>query len=701
MPTDSSKPKSPPLSGGKPSLPSAKAHVHPEQQAPSFAIRSPLFVKGNAKPEVLSQKPVSTFPPGEAPAPTFQAPGAESGGGLDRSAIQRPVSAIRGLADPLLVSQDATAFTSMQHVMYDASDRSLGRKSWLAALFLFLGLFCGALWSSPPLRRQVLHTLRNAQAKVTATMRSSSGARAIPPPSFDASEEPGADPRAIPPVQTTSRAPLDPPPKRTCHYLIQASLAEVQMSLAEKIDTVECHLLRGDTAEALRILDPIRPVLKKTSEVALNKVPQDRTLADAYHLLVVALLATKQVQQANDFTRDRCRVWASTNTCVTKLTLFAAQHYAVSASATQLFKTEGELSDKAQSRLWLAGALLAAQGPLAANADKRFERALKSAPQQARFLRREIYESYGFYLYRRGYQTKLNSIAHFGLSNLRKLDANSLLKLRFLSQLSTPGDTTRFIRSSLSRNDLRLAARKDARILTTLGTEAIRKGLNQDFLKLLAAIKAQEITTSSLTAPEARAWSEWEIRAVLAAGDSALALTKLSELESTHVLNATERHLRGVAYGMTSPAPRYQIWAAENFRQANHLQKNWESATALGFALLRGGQRDQVPEIIQFLEKAGGGEGKRYWLEMLKAEWYLAQGKILNAQTVSEFWLKKDPAYQAPRKLLVDVYTKLGKTTAAQAQRDDLEKRTKIAPWKGRQEALSSPLGPMSRLNPN
>ena len=422
----------------------------------------------------------------------------------------------------------------------------------------------------------------------------------------------------------------------------------------------------------------------------------DGDLADAFHTLALAQATVNNTADLAELMRGRCRHWSQSNSCVTKLVTQVARHQPLPEAAQDLFKTQGNLGDKAQARLWLAGARLANLSGQEDLATKRFQLALKSAPQGANQLRLEIYESYGLHLYMRGDTKDVRTTMARGISDIKPLGPAAFMKLELLHQLAKSGDKTRFLRTSMERNDIRLIVRKDQRILDLLGLDAFRTGLLVEFEDLLAKTKEYYRSIGALSSPQVRHIDQWTIRSLLAKGESEVALTKFPDGQDSTTLDAIERHLRGVAYAQASTATRYQAWAAEDFRKALKIRPNWETQIALGFTLIRSGSAKEASEVIKALDQTALIRLQKFWLDMLKVEWYLAQSMLPNAQKICEKWIKLDPKVQTPRRYLVDIMNKSGKTSIARAMHEDLEETSHDPAWRGEREYISSPLGPLA-----
>lgn len=606
---------------------------------------------------------------------------------------KRPHSGISGLNDPLLLTRDPKNFVPIQHYMSDESGRQ--KSIFFMLIFLLATVsFTFAMWLAPEFRRKVWeevyslyprsgpypnktrpNSVANSEAEKDSWDRTS-------PKSFEQKfAHEGKKKRLL---------------NRTCYGFITSYVSGTKLSLPDRVDTAECYLQRGDTQGAVKVLSPLIGEIEKTSETALNRMSSDRTLADAYHLLVMARAQSNRFQEATELTRNRCLKWQISNTCVTKLTLYATRNLTIPQSINHFFSGKTNLSRKTQSRLWLAGALHGQSQEPSSTILKRFELALKATSQTDLFLKLEIYESQSVYLYKIGALNKMREIASRGLNDLKHIDKKNLVKLRFLSEIGKDQDQSTFVRRSLSRTELRVAARQDLRLLRILGIEALKEGAAAEFQRLLAEVASFYSTQGDGNLGEKRTIALWQVRSLLSKNEHGLAIQKLNEMNSNRKLDALERHLRGVAYAQALATPKDQEIAAEDFRQARSMLFQPESHVAMGFALLRSGKIADAADAINELEAKKTPDQLKFWVEMLKAEWSLATGRLEQAENICRFWAKKKPDFQTPVKLQIEILTRMGNTMGAQSLQEDLEERRVLSRWDKGDEALSSPLGPLS-----
>lgn len=654
-------------------------------------VRSPLFGQGGEKNRASVTTPpvpkVPPQPPGNAPDPRVALPSPAPANGEER-----PHSGIRGLNDPLILTRDPKSFVPIQHYMSDESGQQKLRFFMLIFL-LATASFAFAMWKAPEFRRKVWEEIQGLYPI------SGPSPGKIRPKSVAKSEAEKDSWDETSPKLFEQKFVHEGKAKRvsnrTCYGFITSYVSGTKLSLPDRVDTAECYLQRGDAQGAAKVLSPLIEEIEKTSETALNRMISDRTLADAYHLLVMARSQSNRFQEATELTRNRCLKWQISNTCVTKLTLYAVRNLTIPQSINHFFSGKNDLSRKTKSRLWLAGALYGQRQEPSSTILKRFELALKATSQTDLFLKREIYESQSIYLYKIGSLNKMREIASRGLIDLKTLDKKSLVKLRFLAEIGKDQDQGTFVRLSLNRTELRVAARQDLRLLRILGIEALKEGAIAEFQRFLAELDSFYSTQGDSNLGEKRTIALWQVRSLLSKNEHGLAIQKLNEMNSNRKLDAIERHLRGVAYAQALATPKDQELAAEDFRLAGSMRFQPESHVAMGFALLRSGRTADAADAIKDLE-AKTPDQLKFWVEMLKAEWSLATGRLEQAENICRLWAKKKPDFQTPVMLQIEILTRMGNTMGAQSLQEDLEERRVLSRWDKGDEALSSPLGPLS-----
>lgn len=639
----------------------------------------------------MTTPPVPKIPPkvqSDAPATKVPHPPAASNDQEERSH-----SGISGLNDPLIVTLDPKSFVPIQHYMSDES----GQHKFKFILIIFLLAIVSlafALLIAPEFRRKVweeINRLHTVSGLSPNKKRLKSFAKnAAEKDSWD-DISPNLLEQKFAHEEKTKRIS-----NRTCYGFITSYVSGTKLSLSDRVDTAECYLQRGDAQGAAKALSPLVNEIEKASETALNRMSGDHTLADAYHLLVMARSQSNRFQEATELTRDRCMKWQLSNTCVTKLSLYAGSNLTIPQSINNFFSIKNGLSRKTQSRLWLAGALHGQRNESSNTVLNRFDYALKATTQNDLSLRREIYESQSIYLYKIGSLNKMRETASRGLNDLKRLDQKTLVKLRFLAEIGKDRDQGQFVRLSISRSDLRVAARQDLRLLRILGIEALKEGAIAEFQRFLAEVDSFYSTQGESSSVEKRTIALWQVRALLSKNEYKLAIQRLNEMNSNRKLDAIERHLRGVAYAQALATPNDQELAAEDFRLAGSMRFQPESHVAMGFALLRSGKIAAATDAIKELETKKTPDQMKFWVDMLKAEWSLATGKLEQAENICRIWAKKKPAFQTPVKLQIEILTRMGNTLGAQSLQEELEERRVLNRWGKGEEGLSSPLGPLS-----
>src|SRR5690606_11044725 len=131
---------------------------------------------------------------------------------------------------------------------------------------------------------------------------------------------------------------------------------------------------------------------------------------------------------------------------------------------------------------------------------------------------------------------------------------------------------------------------------------------------------------------------------------------------------ALSSHLRGVAYMGFSPNTQYQLLAAQELQRSLRKEANWEGLYALGSAFIRGGKYRDAEPVLRDLSKKINMPIKRYWYEMLEAEYYMASGRSNEALKILQRWQVREPDFVIPLTLMVRTYQGMNRADLAQAK---------------------------------
>jgi hypothetical protein len=598
---------------------------------------------------------------------------------------QHEVSAIAGLDDSRNNSLMATA---LSHHMFD-STRDTQKKSFKLVLIALPVALALAFAFVPDFRTRAIKAFESAKSSIVGLVR--------PPRKVKTKKRRAASYAAPSPDGVAARREAPAPglvnPKGSCGSLTKSvSASDPRLRVEERIAVAECFLVLDNPQSAEEMLSPLKRKIVGSSEADLNAQKSTGTLADAHQLLVVAYLKMAKSREADELLRGRCPRWEQTNTCVAKLLVHVDRRYDA-APLKSLFETRGRLDRKAQARLWYAGAQLALQDDRPAVADQRYTMAFAAAPKEAMALRKQIYELQAVDLYHRGEVIRLKSLVATAQSDLGRLDPKSKIKLGVLGELVSSPDKRRTVKKLLTREDVTFRARGDLDLIDVLGPESMRFGLESDYLRLLSRTRTHYGERFRASASALRRLSMWEIRSSISQKSYDAALQLLARHETSFGKEPAAHHLRGLVYLLQDPSPKYALLAASEFQQAVRSKGKWESLYALGITLIRAGQAPQVPAVIKDLERTVATPGQRFWTDMLKAQWYVAVGKLVNAAKLLQDWTRKEPGYSVPRELLMDVFGKMGNKTGAEEQERVLDDLRRRQPGGQTPEAFASPLG--------
>lgn len=469
-----------------------------------------------------------------------------------------------------------------------------------------------------------------------------------------------------------------------------------------RINAAECLLAINSPQAATEILRPLKALIVKTPETSLNRQKTSRDLAEAQYLLMMALVRSGNNQEANAVIGSHCKRWQASNTCVAKLLNLSHQNNfnqvlaSDKKSLVSLLKTRGQLTGKAESRLWYAGALIALREDRQSIVDQRLTLALRAAPREAHYLRKEIYDAQAREFFFQGEHDKLLALLDSARHDLASLNKQAKVNLIVLDEIVHAQDHKLTLLRLLRRDDLREVATRTPELLNILGVQALRWQMTEEFLDFIRRSRDRISLDDSLAKSNLGRLSLWEVRAMIGLAHYEKAL----DLIESHVRNfghtATSYHLRGIAELSANPSPESAQIAGESFAKAASGTNSWESRYAQGIALTRSGQTAQVGELRASMERDLRSPRERYWIDMLIAEWYLATEQPAAAVKILRKWANKEATYALPRQLIVDGLTKMGNKTAADAQDRELNELRERFPGGLTPDLLASPLGALA-----
>ncbi len=664
----------------------------PSNNGPQL-IRSPLVSGALAPPPAATSRP--------PPSASSRQPGGRDGSGLNFIREQGSFN-------------ERDHATQLSAVMFDGGAQKRRNFTWVV-LLLMLAAGGGALVKYPKLRKTVIYRVIHAKDDLISLVRyKKKGSRAHGQDIEDdeAQGDDKADQRGNRPKNMPRRAARGGGGERRgsgaasegCAALESLASDAAKMSVPQRGHLAECHLLIDDPSGAEEALRPLRPSIIRTGERELNAMKANDTLADAFLILTQAYVKQGKPREAEELLKGRCTRWEQTNTCVAKL-MVAVERKAVNGAdgVMKLFGSRGKLDGKAQARLWLAGAQLALDAGKAQTADQRYVLALDSAPRDALSLRKQIFEVETIDLYHRGEALRLKNVVSQAMSELSALDSGAKLKLKVLSELSSSGNKPKTVRSLLTREDVTWRARGDFDLIEILGPESIKSRNEEPYIALLHHTAERFSAKYKASNTVLKKLATWELRALLSQEKLDKVREQLATYEKTYGKDSWSRHMAGIAYMMQDGSQKYQVLAAQEFQEAIRLKSSpatqWETLVALGMALTRAGKGDQASLLIKDLDRSVNTKGQKYWVDMLKAEWYGSREQYVNALALLNLWVKNEPGFTTPHRLRLQVYAKMGKKAEAEHEQGEIDELSRATRYAGSREGISSPVGVMALGN--
>jgi hypothetical protein len=602
--------------------------------------------------------------------------------------LNQEVSKIKGLSkSSSLIPEYATEIGPAMIAPASSSRRIF---KWFIILAILGGI--GYVASNKPLRNKVVKTTISTKNKIMGTVRyqpKSNKKKNTSKMRYDKAEK--VKPFVVADKPRTAGAP------RTCQSLISGSVGG-KVTVRDRTDLAECYLMVDDLGSAEQSLTAIKAELVSTPEAKLNSIVATRNISDAYIMLTTIYALQGRFRDAAELTRGKCQRWQVSNTCVARAVLAALRKDQIGSDpgVAAMFQTNGGLDRKAQARLWWAGGLIAEKSKNKQVIDQRFTLAMKSAPTDAVSIKKNIYESYAVNLYKRGEMIKLNAVISRAMADLKRMNKQSKVKLQTLQTLAVSGQKAAAVKSLLASEGVAFRARSDFELMEILGAASITG--NQADGYLLLAKKSREFFLAKKYErhPYERNLSQWEIRMFLAKKEYELALGSLNSYGEKLDKDLFFYHMRGVAYHHMSTDPRFQVQAAGEFQNALRRERGWEPLYALGVTLLRGKKINEAATTLRDLERMIKTRGQKYWLEMLKAEYYLARKNYPSATEILTKWTEEESEYFTPRRLLIQMYQAQGLSSEALRVEGDIADIGRSKKYETSFEGMASPLGLMA-----
>lgn len=627
-----------------------------------------------------------------ASAPPQAQPPKSGAGGRRRENRKDEVSEIKGLSSGFTQMERSAAATELGPAMIRPPGNFRPVFKWTFLVLLLAGI--GYVLAVEDVRNNVIDFVKDAKKNVIGAVRYQPKNRKKDTQKnlYDKTEVRKTNaPRPAPTVGKSGA-------RRSCQALISGTFGAGKIAVTDRVALAECYLMIDDLVSAEDSLTKIRSQLISTPESLLNTMKASRNLADAYLTLVTIYAMQGKFREASELTRGKCLRWTVSNTCVARAVVSSMRSAAagVARGASVLFQTTGGLDRKMQARLWWAGAMMAEKEKRPPTIDQRYSLAMKAAPSEAIALKKLIFESYAVSLYNRVEMIKLNAVVSRAMGELSRIDRKSKIKLEILRDLAASRNDVTTVRALLTSENVAYRARNDFELLDILGAAAIRARQADPYLRLAKRSRDFYAQKKFPSHPNDRPLSQWEIRVVLGKGEFETALTMLSTYEAKHGRDLFLHHMKGVAYHQMSSDPRFQLQAATEFQNAIRTRKNWESLQALGVTMVRAGKLNEAAPILKDLERMIKTRGQKYWLEMLKAEWYIGKQKYLNAEKILNDWSRDEIEYFTPRNLKLKLYKVQGRSNESTRVESELADISRTKRFDTSFEGLSSPLGLMA-----
>lgn len=429
----------------------------------------------------------------------------------------------------------------------------------------------------------------------------------------------------------------------------------------QKIKAAECYMHLHEYDEAYAILRSIVADSRENSKI--NHFTFLDGPAAKLFLMAATMIKMGQYQKASDLYSRRCLKWEANNSCVGKLYIDQQRglHRNVEEGINAIKRSLDKTSYDARAIFYLtAGKFYQSRRNLNL-ANNHFKLAIQLAKHA--LIKKWAYESHALFFYQTGEYEKVQKVAKEALATLAGLQKAKLFKLFFYSRLGSLKSRDEMLAAILNKNKYFEEIKKDPEYLFVLGTEAVKRHSERELLELVKMLKSYLQTKNTASANAIKLLTQWELRAHISAGNNRDAIKKSLRYEKAFKPDAVSSHLKGIAYMNLDDSRDFFHQASRLFQLSVSANPNWENKYALGVALLKSGKTKGVDKILKSMEKHGKSSSELYWTNILKVQWYLANGM-----------------YSSAEKLLIGISKKRGATYAVLEQYRDLSKAQKN--WK-------------------
>ena len=421
-----------------------------------------------------------------------------------------------------------------------------------------------------------------------------------------------------------------------CELLIELGIKGFQagedLNLKHSIRMAECFLLRGHNFQAFSMLTPFLESLEEYPESEINQTIKAGIKGRAYITLVLTLIAQLKFKMAYKITRNYCKEWQYSASCVGKLLLMGyAGNKAVKANeAYKLLINLKKTNSKNQSKKGLylesfthfAGAISASHISEIEVINQRFYSAINTLQKDNHTLLKMLFYEWTLALFANRQFNTIGGLVDQAIKVAKGQEEGWSYKLKVLKRLSEANQQNTTLKDLLRSIDSKLIFLSDYRMIKILTPLTIRYASAKKLLPII------DLTYRKYKdyKPDPKYLFQIQLlksRILVASAQYAQASEYLRQSWDTNIKDYVYNHLNGVALLLLGTKSMVQLKQAKAYFELSlKEQLNWQSLYGKAKASIQLKQYREAEKTIRALKRHRVQQlnEKDFWTDMLKAE---------------------------------------------------------------------------------
>ncbi|MFK7825385.1 MAG: tetratricopeptide repeat protein [Oligoflexales bacterium] len=477
-----------------------------------------------------------------------------------------------------------------------------------------------------------------------------------------------------------------------CKDLTQIGLKGLQvtkkLSLTQSVQMSECFLLTGQYFQSFSMLSPFFESLSEYSEAELNELKGGGEKGQAFITLILSLVAQLKFKMAHNITKNYCKEWDYSASCVGKLVLLSfTGSKAVAADEaynylSKLHSTSSKKHVKKQQQLGFfihfAGAIAASRISEIEVINQRFYSAMNALQKNRHALLKLLFYEWTLALFANRQFDAIPGLVDQAAKTTVGEEYNWYYKLSALKRLSNVNQQSTTLNTLLNSRDSKLIFLSDYRVIRMLTPLVIRYSSAKKLLPIIdwTLRKYKDFK------PDPKYLYELQVlksRTLIAAEQHLKASEYLQESWETSIQGHVYMHLNGVALLLLGSKNMVQLKQAKGyFEKSSKEQLNWQSLYGKAKASIQLKQYREAEKILRALKRLRVQQmnEKNFWADMLKAELLLIAKKPKELLRMIKKRFEKQQEQPEVLELKASAYYLLGEVKKARTIQDkaDLKK---------------------------